>query len=64
MEQKLYSHKVFEEKAIGEQLNEFKKTVDDLANFDVKLEDKIRQYALPKSFEHLKYIVLYLEYLL
>ena len=46
-----------------EQLSEFNKIIDDLANIDVNLEDEDKAFhllcALPKSFENLKDALLY-----
>ena len=63
VKQKLYSFKIIDEKGIEEQLEIFNKTLDDLENIDVKLEDEdkaiILLNALPRSFEHLKDAMLY-----
>ena len=63
VKQRLYSFKIIDEKGIEEQLETFNKTLDDLENIDVKLEDEdkaiILLNALPRSFEHLKDAMLY-----
>lgn len=63
IKQRLYSFKFVEEKGIEEQLDMFNKTIDDLENIDVKMEDEdkaiILLNALPKSYEQLKDAMLY-----
>ncbi|MCI59568.1 cytochrome P450, partial [Trifolium medium] len=52
-----------ENKSVVEQLAEFNKIIDDLANIDVNLEDDDKAFhllcALPKSLENLKDSLLY-----
>lgn len=63
MKQRLYALRFVEGKSIGEQLDDFNKSIDDLENIDVKLEDEdkaiILLNALPKSFEHLQDAMLF-----
>ena len=63
MKQKLYSYKFVEGKGVTEQLEEFNKSIDDLENIDVKIEDEDKALmllnALPKSYEHLKDAMLF-----
>ncbi|KAL8497416.1 hypothetical protein ACS0TY_020925 [Phlomoides rotata] len=63
MKQKLYSYKLLEDMGIEEQLDIFNKSIDDLEGIGVKLEDEdkaiILLNALPKTFEHLKDVMLY-----
>ena len=63
MKQKLYSYKFVEGKGVTEQLEEFNKSIDDLKNIDVKIEDEDKAImllnALPKSYEHLKDAMLF-----
>ena len=50
-------------RTIEEQIAEFNKNIDDLENIGVKLEDEdkvvILLNALPKTFEHFRYALLY-----
>ncbi|MCI76840.1 cytochrome P450, partial [Trifolium medium] len=52
-----------ENKSVVEQLTEFNKIIDDLANIDVNLEDQDKVFhllcALPKSLENFKDALLY-----
>lgn len=63
MKQHLYSYKFTDDRGIGEQLDEFNKSINDLENIDVQLEDEdkaiILLNALPKCFEHLKDAMLF-----
>lgn len=56
MKQRLYALHCVEGRSIGEQLDEFNKSIDDLENID---EDKaiILLNALPQSFEHLQDVI-------
>ena len=40
MKQRLYSYRFMEERGISEQLEEFNKTIDDLENIDVKMDEE------------------------
>lgn len=46
MKQILFSYKFTEDRGIGEQLDEFNKSLDDLENLDVKPEDKDKTIML------------------
>jgi hypothetical protein len=63
LKQQLYFFRMVENKSVSEQLSEFNKIIDDLANVDVKIEDEDQAFhllcALPKSLEHLKDALLY-----
>ncbi|KAK2441188.1 alpha carbonic anhydrase [Trifolium repens] len=63
LKQQLYFFRMVEHKSAVEQLAEFNKIIDDLANVDVNLEDEDKVFhllcALPKSYEHLKDALLY-----
>ncbi|KAK2397311.1 alpha carbonic anhydrase [Trifolium repens] len=63
MKQRLYFFRMVETKPITEQLAEFNKILDDLANIDVTLEDGDKALhllcALPKSYEGFKDTMLY-----
>ncbi|KAK2458378.1 alpha carbonic anhydrase [Trifolium repens] len=63
LKQQLYFFRMVENKSVVEQLTEFNKIIDDLANVDVNLEDEDKTFhllcALPKSYEHLKDALLY-----
>ncbi|KAK2444748.1 alpha carbonic anhydrase [Trifolium repens] len=63
LKQKLYFYRMVESKSITEQLAEFNKIIDDLANIDVNLEDEDKALhllcTLPKSYESFKDTVLY-----
>ncbi|KAK2417659.1 alpha carbonic anhydrase [Trifolium repens] len=63
LKQQLYFFRMVEHKSVVEQLAEFNKIIDDLANVDVKLEDEDKAFhllcALPKSYENLKDALLY-----
>ncbi|KAK2421738.1 alpha carbonic anhydrase [Trifolium repens] len=63
LKQKLYFYRMVESKSITEQLAEFNKIIDDLANIDVKLEDEDKALhllcILPKSYESFKDTMLY-----
>ncbi|KAK2414619.1 alpha carbonic anhydrase [Trifolium repens] len=63
LKQQLYFFRMVENKSVVEQLTEFNKIIDDLANVDVNLEDEDKAFhllcALPKSYEHLKDALLY-----
>ncbi|WJX64387.1 hypothetical protein P8452_49170 [Trifolium repens] len=63
LKQQLYFFRMVENKSIGEQLSEFNKIVDDLANIDVNLEDEDKAFhllcAFPKSLENLKDALLF-----
>lgn len=56
LKQQLYFYRMVESKPIMEQLTEFNKISDDLANIDVNLEDEDKALhllcALPRSFEN------------
>ncbi|KAL8542991.1 hypothetical protein ACS0TY_003758 [Phlomoides rotata] len=58
MKQRLLGFKMTDEKNLHEQLDEFNRSVDDLENLDVKLEDEDKALALlnalPKSLEVFK----------
>lgn len=62
MKQRLYSYRFAEGKGIEDQLEEFNKSVDYLENIDVKIDDDDKAIpllnALPKSFEHLRDVML------
>ncbi|PNX67146.1 cytochrome p450, partial [Trifolium pratense] len=57
LKQRLYFYRMSENKSVVEQLAEFNKIIDDLANIDVTIEDEDKAFhllcALPKSFENL-----------
>lgn len=61
--QRLYSYKINEENGVMDQFDEFNKLIDDLDNMDIKIDDEdkaiILLNSLPKSFEHLKDVMLY-----
>lgn len=63
LKQQLYFYRMVESKPIMEQLTEFNKIIDDLANIDVNLDDEDKALhllcALPKSFENFKDTMLY-----
>jgi len=63
LKQQLYFYRMVESKSIMEQLTEFNKIIDDLANIDVYLEDEDKVLhllrALPRSFENFKDAMLY-----
>ena len=63
LKQRLYSFKFVDDKAIGDQLDQFNKIVDDLENVDAKMEEEDKAIALlnalPKSFEQLRDAMLY-----
>ncbi|WJX45134.1 E3 ubiquitin-protein ligase upl4 [Trifolium repens] len=63
LKQQLYFFRMVENKSFGEQLSEFNKIVDDLANIDVNLEDEDKAFhllcAFPKSLENLKDALLF-----
>ncbi|KAL1565167.1 E3 ubiquitin-protein ligase upl4 [Salvia divinorum] len=63
MKQKVYSYKFVEGRGVVEQLEEFNKSLDDLENIDVQIEDEDKAImllnALPKSYEHLKDAMLF-----
>ncbi|KAK2403613.1 alpha carbonic anhydrase [Trifolium repens] len=63
LKQQLYFFRMVEHKSVVEQLAEFNKIIDDLANVDVNLEDEDKAFhllcALPKSYENLKDALLY-----
>ncbi|KAK2410739.1 alpha carbonic anhydrase [Trifolium repens] len=63
LKQKLYFYRMVESKSITEQLTEFNKIIDDLANIDVKLEDEDKALhllcTLRKSYESFKDTMLY-----
>ena len=63
LKQQLYFYRMVESKPIMEQLTEFNKIIDDLANIDVNLEDEDKALhllcALPRSFENFKDTMLY-----
>jgi len=63
LKHQLYSFKMVESKSISEQLAEFNKILDDLANIEVNMEDEDKTLlllcSLPKSFEHFKDTILY-----
>ena len=63
LKQQLYSFNMVESKSISEQLVEFNKILDDLANIEINMEDEDKALlllcSLPKSFEHFKDTILY-----
>ncbi|WJX42094.1 hypothetical protein P8452_29365 [Trifolium repens] len=63
LKQQLYFFRMVENKSVMEQLAEFNKIIDDLANIDVNLEDEDKAFhllcAFPKSLENLKDALLY-----
>ena len=63
LNQQLYSFKMAESRTIEEQLAKINKNIDDLENIGVKLEDEDKVVfilnALPKTFEHFRYALLY-----
>ncbi|KAK2414224.1 cysteine-rich RECEPTOR kinase [Trifolium repens] len=63
LKQQLYFFRMVENKSFGEQLSEFNKIVDDLANIDVNLEDEDKAFhllcAFSKSLENLKDALLF-----
>ena len=63
LKQRLYSFKMQEGRSIEDQINEFNKIIDDLANVDVKIEDEDQAVtllsSLPKSYEHFVDAMLY-----
>jgi len=58
LKQQLYFYRMVESKPIMEQLTEFNKIIDDLANIDVNLEGEDKALhllcALPRSFKNFK----------
>lgn len=60
---RLYMKQFIEEKSIKEQLDDFNKSINDLENIDVRIEDEdktiILLNALPKSFDHVKDAIMY-----
>jgi len=62
LKQQLYSFKMVKSKLISEQLAEFNKILDDLANIEVNVEDEDKALlllcSLPKSFEYFKDTIL------
>jgi hypothetical protein len=63
LKQQLYFFRMVENRSVVEQLAEFNKIIDDLANIDVVLEDEDKTFhllsSLPKSLENLKDALLY-----
>lgn len=63
LKQKLYFFKVYDDKSMVDQLDEFSKVLDELQNVKVKLEDEDKNIlllnALPKSLEHFKDTMIY-----
>lgn len=63
MKQKLLGFKKVENKSLIEQLDEFNKSVDDIENLEVKLEDDHKALmllsSLPKSLENFKGTLLF-----
>ncbi|KAK2362411.1 alpha carbonic anhydrase [Trifolium repens] len=63
LKQQLYFFRMVENRSVVEQLAEFNKIIDDLANIEVVLEDEDKAFhllsALPKSLENLKDALLY-----
>ncbi|CAJ2630319.1 unnamed protein product [Trifolium pratense] len=63
LKERLFFFRMVENKPVVEQLSEFNKIIDDLANIDVNLEDEDKAFhllcALPKSLENLKDALLY-----
>jgi hypothetical protein len=63
LKQQIYSFKMLESKWITEQLTEFNKILDDLANIEVSIEDEDKAFlllcSLLKSFECFMDIILY-----
>ena len=63
LKQRLYSFKMQEERFIEDQMDEFNKIIDDLANVDVKIEDEDQAVKLlsplPKSYENFVDAMLY-----
>src|SRR6266487_1786554 len=63
LKQQLYFFCMMENKSVSEQLSEFNKIIDDLANIDVKIEDEDQAFhllcVLPKFLENLKDSLLY-----
>ncbi|KAK2395140.1 alpha carbonic anhydrase [Trifolium repens] len=63
LKQQLYFFRMVENKSMEEQLAEFNKIVDDLANIDVNLEDEDKAFhllcAFAKSLENLKDALLF-----
>ena len=63
LKQILYSFKMNKEKPLSDQIDDFKKIIDDLENIDIKMEDEdqalILVNAMPKTYEHFKDVMLY-----
>ncbi|CAJ2659843.1 unnamed protein product [Trifolium pratense] len=63
LKQKLFFYRMVETKSMTEQLAEFNKIIDDLANLEVNLEDEDKALhllcTLPKSYESFKDTMLY-----
>ncbi|PNX91282.1 cytochrome p450 [Trifolium pratense] len=63
LKERLFFFRIVENKHVVEQLSEFNKIIDDLANIDVNLEDEDKAFhllcVLPKSLENLKDALLY-----
>ncbi|PON77883.1 hypothetical protein PanWU01x14_022370 [Parasponia andersonii] len=63
LKQRLYSFKMQEGKSIKDQMDEFNKIIDDLANVYVKIDDEDQAVkllsSLPKSYEHFVDAMLY-----
>ncbi|CAJ2640159.1 unnamed protein product [Trifolium pratense] len=63
LKERLFFFRMVENKSVMEQLSEFNKIIDDLANIDVNLEDEDKAFhllcAFPKSLDNLKDALLY-----